>query len=590
MPGQVIVLKFGGSVLLDERTLRLAVHEVYRWRREGFSVVAVVSAFFGHTDALMERARFASDGDWAPAHAVAALLSTGESNSAALLALHLRRAGVPGELFSPQTAGLRASGPALDADPVGLDVAAFKQALDEHGVVVVPGFIALDEGGQIVTLGRGGSDLTALHVAAALGGRCRLVKDVDGLYESDPARLDPTTGQTPRRYERVCFDDALRTDGSIVQHKAVRYARERGLEFEVGRFAGSQPTVVGAAPSVLSRRDDRPGRARVALLGLGTVGAGVYELLSQLEHRVEIVGVCARDVSRPRGLSIPAGLLTDDLDVVAACGAEVVIELIGGVTDARRAVTRALRHGSHVVTGNKALLAEYGYELSAIAGERGRSVRGSASVGGAMPIIECVTRGGSGRVVSVRGVLNGTTNFILESVAGGLSFEQALSQAQQLGYAEADPSRDLLGLDAGDKLRVLARACADANLAGSDVVCESLAAGIRRVGKGAGVLRHVASLDVSDASRATACVRVESVGEGDALASVPGAWNAAEIVWSDGRREVLRGRGAGRWATAEAVVGDVLDVIRHIETAGAPCVTTCERGFTPRVQTEAAHV
>ncbi|MCL4222701.1 MAG: homoserine dehydrogenase [Phycisphaerales bacterium] len=564
----VIVLKFGGSVLLDERTLRLAVHEIYRWRRERYGVVAVVSAFSGHTDALIERARCASDGVAAPDHAIAALLATGESTSAALLALHLARAGIPGELFTPQTAGLRASGPALDADPVGLDVAAFTRALDDHGVVVLPGFIALDQRGRLVTLGRGGSDLTALHVAHALGARCRLVKDVDGLYESDPARTDPATGQRPRRYEHVRFDDALRTDGSIVQHKAVRYARQCNLEFEVGRFAGSRPTLVSAAASVLSRRDDRPKRVRVALLGLGTVGAGVFELLGQLEHRVEIVGLCARDLAKSRGLTIPAGLLTDDLGAVASCGADIVIELIGGVTDAERAVTSALQNGSHVVTANKTLLAQRGRWLESLANARGLFIRGSASVGGAMPVIECVRRRGPARVVSVRGVLNGTTNFILESVRGGMSFDEALRQAQQRGFAETDPSRDLLGLDAADKLRVLARACADVDLSAGDVECESLQAGIDRVGRGAGVLRHVATLDLRDPASPIARVGVEAVAGDDALADVPGAWNAAEIAWSDGRREVLRGQGAGRWPTAEAVVADVLDIIRHIERSG----------------------
>lgn len=570
MPGEVIVLKFGGSVLLDERTLRLAVHEVYRWRRLGYGVVAVVSAFCGHTDALLQRARFASDGDLAPESAVAALLATGESTSAALLALHLRRAGVPGELLSPQTAGLRAVGPTLDADPVGLDVAAFQHALDESGVVVLPGFIGLDEGGQIVTLGRGGSDLTALHVAHALGGRCRLVKDVDGLYESDPAKVDPATGERPRRYERVSFEDALRTDGSIVQHKAVRFARERGLEFEVGRFAGTRPTAVGAAASVLSHSDDRGQRVSVALLGLGTVGAGVYALLSQLEHRVEIVSACTRDVTRDRGVAISRGLLTEDLEAAAAGGADVVIEVIGGVDEAERAVRAAIARGSHVVTANKALLAECGAELEALARERGVSVHGSASVGGAMPIIERATSRPGRRVVSIRGVLNGTTNFILESLAAGESFDAAVTAAQVAGFAEADPSRDVLGLDAADKLGVLARSVARLDLRCKDVEVESLADGIARLegGRGLGVLRHVATLDLHDPLCPVARVRVERVTKDDALADAPGAWNAAEIVWEDGVREVVRGQGAGRWATAEAVVADVFDVIRSIEEQG----------------------
>ncbi|MFI4881478.1 MAG: homoserine dehydrogenase, partial [Phycisphaerales bacterium JB064] len=220
----LIVLKFGGSVLTDEHRLRIAVHEIYRWRREGWRVAAVVSAFAGRTDELL--ASCSCDGLEADPHAAAAILACGERESAAKLAGCLDRVGVQATVLDPAAIGLCAQGAALDAHPLGFDTHKVREALEAVGVVVVPGFIAVDEQGRTVTFGRGGSDLTALVLADGLeADRCRLVKDVDGLYERDPA----SSGPPPRRFERASYEDVLRLDGSIVQHKAVRFARDHGL-------------------------------------------------------------------------------------------------------------------------------------------------------------------------------------------------------------------------------------------------------------------------------------------------------------------------------------------------------------------------
>ncbi len=235
----VIVLKFGGSVLRDESAVRVAAGEVARFVAEGWRVVAVVSALEGTTDRLLAQSRRYGDRPHPPS--VALLLATGELTSAALLGLTLAERGLGVETLDAASIGLRTTDDALDASPVSLDEPTVLGALARVPVVVVPGFVGRDSAGRTTLLGRGGSDLTALFIADRLGAACRLVKDVDGLYEWDPA----APGPRPRRYATLPWEQALRLDGTIVQHKAVRWALERGLAFEVSCIGGRDASRVG---------------------------------------------------------------------------------------------------------------------------------------------------------------------------------------------------------------------------------------------------------------------------------------------------------------------------------------------------------
>ncbi|MEM9065207.1 MAG: hypothetical protein AAGB51_06910 [Planctomycetota bacterium] len=249
MPKQpVVVLKFGGSVLLGEESLHLAVREIGVWRDSGYRVVAVVSALSGRTDQLEATCeRVAPE---ATGHAKAALLGIGEAETAALLGLQLLGAGIHAGMLTPGSARFIARGDPLDADPLGIDRAVLEATLDLEGVVVFPGYTAIDELGRPVTLGRGGSDASALYIAYALdAARCRLIKDVDGLYTGDPAKSVPP----PARYRVCSFDDALRTDGSIIQHKAVRLAKRYGVEFELGDLGSTEPTRIENSSSDVER-------------------------------------------------------------------------------------------------------------------------------------------------------------------------------------------------------------------------------------------------------------------------------------------------------------------------------------------------
>lgn len=557
---RLIVLKFGGSVLSDESTLRLAVHEVYRWRRTGHRVVAVASALAGRTDALLRQARSICDAaDPAP---VAALVASGELHSAALLGLHLDRAGIPACVLTPGAIRLLATGPALDADPLSVDTAMIQNGLTTHGVVVVPGFVAQDSSGRTVVLGRGGSDLTALFLAHALNAhRCRLIKDVDGLYGSDPS----APGPAPARFVRATWDDALATDGSIVQHKAIEFARSRRLLFELGGLNAVAPTRIGPAPARFGPAE-RPPRLRVALLALGTVGGGVFELLRAMPERFEVVSIAVRDRSKPRSPVAPEPLVTCDLAAAATCGADVVVEAIGGIEPARTAIERALRAGSHVVTANKALLATHGPQLAELAASRGLRLRYSAAVGGSTPVLERVARLARRGIRSVRAVLNGTTNFVLGRVAAGVPFEEAVRQAQSRGFAERDPRRDLSGRDAADKLCLVARTAGIHALRASDVERDALTeVTIRAARRAAGpgrIVRHVATLELVG-DRPHARVKLAPLDADDPLASVAAEQNGVIIELADGSSEFLRGRGAGRWPTAESVVADLLGLSRR---------------------------
>lgn len=577
--GDVIVLKFGGSVLRDEQDLRTAVHEIYRWVRRGDRVVAVVSALEGTTDALIAKARTYAD---APESlhqgAYATLLATGEQTSAALLGLAIDRAGITVEVLDAASVHLRTSGTTTDAFPESIDARGILATLERVPVVVLPGFIGRDSDGRTTLLGRGGSDLTALFVAERLidarggggadprGVRCRLVKDVDGLYEFDPA--DRSKGSRPGRYASVHWDGALALDGGIVQHKAVRYAKEKGLAFEVGSTLAERATLVGDVQTTLDaeRAAVDVSRVRVALLGCGTVGLGVYQRLLGLSDRYEVVRVAVRDLEKAGAAGVEPRLLTTDAIEAAECECDLVIETIGGTDIARRAIECALRNGKSVVTANKAVIAANGDQLRDLAAATGATLRYSAAVGGATPAIEAVSRAAEeGEIVEIVGVLNGTTNYVLGRVEGGESLGEAVRRAQAAGFAEADPSRDLDGRDAGDKLCVLAQEAWGVAIDPTSIERETLSAeSSQRAHTGlppGHVVRHVASVTRGTDGTVRAGVRLQRVAAHDAIGCVQREWNAVHIRRAAGDDVTVVGRGAGRWPTTESVIADVLECV-----------------------------
>lgn len=233
----VHVLKLGSSVLAAERDLPVAVAAVRRHRDAGHPVVAVVSAFAGTTDALLARAERLGP---PPADGVtAALLACGETVASALLALALHQEGIAACLLDPAQVGLRTTGPPLDATPCSVDRRRLHRA-SSNAVVVLPGFTGRDRTGATTLLGRGGSDLTAVFLAHALGGRCVLFKDTDGVYDRDPNRHPRA-----RRFARLGYRTAITVGGEVVQERAVRFAAARGVEIFVTTPDGGRGTWIG---------------------------------------------------------------------------------------------------------------------------------------------------------------------------------------------------------------------------------------------------------------------------------------------------------------------------------------------------------
>jgi homoserine dehydrogenase len=563
------VLKFGSSVLRTEADLPTAVQEIYREWRRGTAVVAVVSAFGNTTDDLLKRAE--QLGLPPSPGAVAALLATGEAAASALLTLALQRSGLPATLLDAHTARLATRGDLLDAELVSASSDRIHRALRDS-IVVIPGFVGRDSSGRTAVLGRGGSDLTAVFLARELGGSCRLVKDVDGLYTADPAQPGA------RRFAIAAWETALRVGNGVVQPKAIRLAREAGVPLEITAASPFAGTLIGSGPDRLAPPGRPPRPLRVALLGCGTVGGGVLERLLARPDLFRVTGVAIRDRERARRSGLSRRLLADGPMALVEGEADVIVELLGGREPARRAIVRALELGRSVVTANKALLAEEINSLERLASRRGATLLASASVGGALPALETVRRH-AGRIRSLSGVLNGTCNYVLDRLTAGEPFEAAVAAARACGFAEADPTLDLDGSDAAQKLSLLVRAAFGVlprwdtfprlGIAGLD--SGSLAAAGRR-GR---TVRLVASAErTSTGLRAS--VRPVEIPRSHLFARTNGAGNALRIETTDGQVIDLAAQGAGRWPTCEAVLADLYDLAAAAGSGEAATIEATE--------------
>jgi homoserine dehydrogenase len=312
----------------------------------------------------------------------------------------------------------------------------------------------------------------------------------------------------------------------------------------------------------------------VALLGCGTVGAGVAQLLlsqaSRIADRagrpVELRHVVVRDCQKPRPVFLPPSLITSD-DNLALHDSRVdaVVELVGGTTWARSAVLAALAAGKHVVTANKALLAHHGPEVFQQAHHHHRAVAFEASVAGGVPIIGALTHGlAANEIQSIHGILNGTCNYILSQMTEhGHDYATALQAAQQLGYAEADPTLDVDGSDAAHKLAILARLAFQATIPADRVHRRGINTVTPLDVRLARELGYVFKL-IADGRKISNHLSVQVgpmlVRVGTPLADVSGANNAIQVHGDAVGTVFLAGPGAGQMPTASAVVSDIIDM------------------------------
>ncbi len=314
---------------------------------------------------------------------------------------------------------------------------------------------------------------------------------------------------------------------------------------------------------------------KIGLVGFGTVGSGVAKIiLEQAEAieaktgvRLELACVVDLDTTTLRPVTLPEGILTDDINrLLDDESIEIGIELVGGTTFAKELHLKMLAAGKHVVTANKALIAEHGNELYAAAHKNGKCIAFEASCAGGIPIISGIRTGlAANNIVSMYGIVNGTCNYILSNMTSkGQEFAEALSKAQEKGFAEADPTLDISGGDSAHKLAILASIAFGYEIKLDDIFVE----GIERIskddirfGEQMGYVLKLLAIGQKDANgKLSLRVHPSFILKDNALAGVDGSFNAVSIFGDAVGHVMYYGRGAGMMPTASAVVADVIDV------------------------------
>ena len=324
----------------------------------------------------------------------------------------------------------------------------------------------------------------------------------------------------------------------------------------------------------------------IGILGLGTVGTGIAKMLlenadlitARVGARLILKKAADIDLEKDRGIRFDDGVLTADaMSVVDDPDIHIIMEMIGGETIAKEFIVQAITNGKHIVTANKALLASSGNELFGLAAEKGVTIAFEPSVGGCMPIIKTIRESLAGnRIASISGILNGTCNYILSKITSeGVSFEDALAEAQAEGFAEADPTLDIEGFDTAHKLAILASIAFGSKINLKDVYVEGIS--------------NVTALDIAFADQCGYCIKLLAItkSSGDAiearihptmipftnpLSNVNGSLNAVTICGDAVGEMMLYGHGAGMMPTASAAVSDVIDIARALIAGTGPRV------------------
>ena len=327
---------------------------------------------------------------------------------------------------------------------------------------------------------------------------------------------------------------------------------------------------------------------KIGLLGLGTVGTGTAKILLSPEGRhplikeLEIYRVGVRDISKTRDINISPDILTTDLEAIATNpDIDIIIELIGGLEPARSLILKAIEHGKHIVTANKAVISRYGPEIFEAANAKGVYVMLEAAVAGGIPVIQPLKESlGVNRIHSVIGIVNGTTNYILTKMQQeGADFADVLADAQKLGYAEADPTADVEGLDAKDKIAILASLAFGGLIKLEDIHCEGI--------------RQVTAADIAYADRLDFVIKLLAIAKRDPdsnsstdklqlrvhptlvpkthpLANINDVYNAILIEGEPIGQVMFFGPGAGEGPTASAVVSDIMSIAAILQTETEP--------------------
>ncbi|MCW5787973.1 MAG: homoserine dehydrogenase [Nitrospira sp.] len=316
----------------------------------------------------------------------------------------------------------------------------------------------------------------------------------------------------------------------------------------------------------------------VGVIGFGTVGTGVARVLTEnaelIRRRVgvpiKLVRIADLDITRDRGIAIPPGVLTTDIQqVLTDPRVDIVIELMGGYDVAKRVILDAVQRGKHVVTANKALLAVHGEEIFAAASRQGIDLGFEASVGGGIPVIRALTEGlAANNIQSIYGIINGTSNYILSRMTSeGQRFDVVLEEAKRAGYAEADPTFDVAGIDSAHKLTIMVSLAYGTPVNFKEIYTEGITAltplDIAYAKEFGFTIKLLAIAKFSD-GEIEARVHPTMVPSASQIAKVDGVYNAIQLVGDAVEDVVLYGRGAGSMPTGSAVVSDVMSIARDM--------------------------
>ena len=317
---------------------------------------------------------------------------------------------------------------------------------------------------------------------------------------------------------------------------------------------------------------------KVGMIGFGTIGAGVAKILAsngeiikqRLGAGVELIKAADLDITTDRGVKMGHDVLTTSADeVINHPDIDVVIELIGGYEPARKFLLQAIDQGKHVVTANKALLAKHGDEIFLAASEKGLSIGFEASIGGAIPIIRSIREAFvANRIQSIEGIVNGTANYILSKMSDeNCDFDIALKEAQKKGFAEADPTFDIEGIDSAHKIAVLTRLAYGTTVPFDDITVTGIS-GINsediECAREFGYRIKLLAISKYDGQAIDIRVHPAMIPIAHPMANVNGALNAIRICDDMMKENILIGHGAGALPTGSAVVGDVVEIARNI--------------------------
>ncbi|TDJ53585.1 MAG: homoserine dehydrogenase [Nitrospina sp.] len=317
---------------------------------------------------------------------------------------------------------------------------------------------------------------------------------------------------------------------------------------------------------------------KVGLIGFGTIGCGMVKILqdnqSQIQSRLgavlEVIKIADLDITTDRGVKVDAGMLTTDAkEVLDHPDIDIVVELIGGYEPARSFILQAIENKKHVVTANKALLAKHGDEVFAAAEKNHIAVGFEASVGGAIPIIRSIKEAFvANRIQAIEGIVNGTANYVLSKMSdGNHDFETALKEAQDKGYAEADPTFDIEGIDSAHKIAVLTRLAYGTPVNLDDIYVQGISSISSLDIKCAhefGYRIKLLAISKFDGRAIDVRVHPAMIPESKPMANVNGVLNAIMVCGDMMEENILIGHGAGSLPTGSAVVGDIVEIARNI--------------------------